>query len=151
MAIAYSATTMACTFLMDADGVCRRVLMKRERRTDATLGGRTRSQAAKRCIGAQYVAHAAPDGYTLLVASNGPMTINPFVQAHLGYDPLKDFAAVALTSYVPHVLIVSNNLQAKSVADFIALSKRAPITIATSEPTGVDSSTTPSAASLSPR
>src|SRR5580704_8745516 len=83
-------------------------------------------------IGAQYVAHAAPDGYTLLVASNGPMTINPFVQAHLGYDPLKDFAAVALTSYVPHVLIVSNNLQAKSVADFIALSKRAPITIATS-------------------
>jgi len=89
-------------------------------------------------IGAQYVAHAAPDGYTLLVASNGPMTVNPFVQAHLGYDPLKDFAAVALTSYVPHALIVSNNLQAKSVADFIALSKRAPITIATS---GVGSAT----------
>ena len=78
------------------------------------------------------------DGYTLLVASNGPMTVNPFVQAHLGYDPLKDFAAVALTSYVPHALIVSNNLQAKSVADFIALSKRAPITIATS---GVGSAT----------
>jgi tripartite-type tricarboxylate transporter receptor subunit TctC len=83
-------------------------------------------------IGAQYVAHAAGDGYTLLVASNGPMTINPFVQAHLGYDPLTDFAAVALTSYVPHVLLVSNQLGAKNVADFIALSKKAPITIATS-------------------
>jgi tripartite-type tricarboxylate transporter receptor subunit TctC len=83
-------------------------------------------------IGAQMVARAEPDGYTLLVASNGPMTINPFVQAHLGYDPLKDFAAVALTSYVPHVLILSNRVEAKTVADFIALSKRAPITIATS-------------------
>jgi len=83
-------------------------------------------------IGAQMVAHAAPDGYTLLVASNGPMTVNPFVQAHLGYDPLKDFAAVALTSYVPHVLIMSNKVEAKTVADLIALSKKAPITIATS-------------------
>src|SRR6202023_1029148 len=58
--------------------------------------------------------------------------IVPFVQAHLGYDPLKDFAAVALTSYVPHVLIMSNKVEAKTVADLIALSKKAPITIATS-------------------
>jgi tripartite-type tricarboxylate transporter receptor subunit TctC len=89
-------------------------------------------------IGAQMVARAEPDGYTLLVASNGPMTINPFVQAHLGYDPLKDFAAVALTSYVPHVLILSNKVEAKTVADFIALSKKAPFTIATS---GIGSAT----------
>jgi tripartite-type tricarboxylate transporter receptor subunit TctC len=54
------------------------------------------------------------------------------VQAHLGYDPLKDFAAVALTSYVPHVLILSNKMEAKTIADFIALSKKAAITIATS-------------------
>ena len=44
-------------------------------------------------IGAEAVARAAPDGYTLLVGSNGPLTVNPFVQAKLGYDPLKDFAA----------------------------------------------------------
>lgn len=56
MTIAYAATTMACTFLLDADGICQRVVMKRERRADATLGGRTRNEAAKRCIGAQYVA-----------------------------------------------------------------------------------------------
>ena len=83
-------------------------------------------------IGAQVVAHAAPDGYTLLVASNGPMTINPLVQAHLGYDPLNDLAPVALTSYVPHALLLSNKIAVKSVADFIAESKKRPITIATS-------------------
>ena len=56
-AVAYAATTEGCTFLLDEDGVCRRVLLRHERRaTDATLGGRTRSQAARRCIGAQYVA-----------------------------------------------------------------------------------------------
>ena len=56
MSVAYAATTEGCTFLLDEDGVCRRVLLRHERRTDATLGGRTRSQAARRCIGAQYVA-----------------------------------------------------------------------------------------------
>ena len=54
-------------------------------------------------IGAEAVARATPDGYTLFVGSNGPLTVNPFVQAKLAYDPLKDFAPVALTSYVPHV------------------------------------------------
>jgi hypothetical protein len=55
--IAYSATTEGCTFLLDEEGVCRRVVLRHERRSaDATIGGRTRTQAARRCIGAQYVA-----------------------------------------------------------------------------------------------
>src|SRR3954454_1212479 len=83
-------------------------------------------------IGAAEVARAAPDGYTLLVGSNGPLTVNPFVQAKLGYDPLKDLAAVGLTSYVPHALIVSNKVEAKTFADVLALSKKAPVTVATS-------------------
>jgi tripartite-type tricarboxylate transporter receptor subunit TctC len=83
-------------------------------------------------IGAEFVARAMPDGYTLLVASNGPMTVNPFVQAKLGYDPLKDFAPVALTSYVPHALVMSNKSGAKSIPDVIALSKQASVTIASS-------------------
>ncbi|MGH6728249.1 MAG: Bug family tripartite tricarboxylate transporter substrate binding protein [Pseudolabrys sp.] len=83
-------------------------------------------------IGALAVAKAEPDGYTLLVGSNGPLTVNPFVHANLGYDPLKDFAPVALTSYVPHALILSNNVAAKNIAELIALSKKAPVTIATS-------------------
>jgi hypothetical protein len=55
--IAYSAATEGCTFLLDEDGVCRRVVLRHERLSaDATIGGRTRTQAARRCIGAQYVA-----------------------------------------------------------------------------------------------
>ncbi len=83
-------------------------------------------------IGAEFVAHARPDGYTLLVGSNGPLTINPLMHAHLGYDPLKDFVAVALTSYVPHALIMANKVTVKSIAELIALSKNKPVTIATS-------------------
>ncbi|HXX07493.1 MAG TPA: tripartite tricarboxylate transporter substrate binding protein [Pseudolabrys sp.] len=89
-------------------------------------------------IGAEAVARATSDGYTLLVGSNGPLTVNPFVQAKLGYDPLKDFAPIALTSYVPHVIILSNKMEAKAVADLIAQSKKAQISIATS---GVGSAT----------
>jgi tripartite-type tricarboxylate transporter receptor subunit TctC len=89
-------------------------------------------------IGAEAVAKSPPDGYTLLVASNGPMTVNPFVQAKLGYDPLKDFVAVALTSYVPHCLAVHPDVPAKTVGELIAMSKEKPVNIATS---GVGSAT----------
>jgi tripartite-type tricarboxylate transporter receptor subunit TctC len=83
-------------------------------------------------IGAEAVAKADPDGYTLLVASNGPMTVNPFVQAKLGYDPLKDFAAVALTSYVPHCIALNPGVAAKTMPELVALSKTSPVNIATS-------------------
>jgi tripartite-type tricarboxylate transporter receptor subunit TctC len=83
-------------------------------------------------LGAQIVAKATPDGYTLLVGSNGPLTVNPFVNANLGYDPLKDFIAVALTSYVPHALILANKVEVKTVQDFIAASKKQAMNIATS-------------------
>jgi tripartite-type tricarboxylate transporter receptor subunit TctC len=89
-------------------------------------------------IGAEAVARSAPDGYTLLVGSNGPLTVNPFVQAKLGYDPLKDFAPVALTSYVPHVIILNSKVDAKNIAELMLLSKKAQISIATS---GVGSAT----------
>jgi tripartite-type tricarboxylate transporter receptor subunit TctC len=89
-------------------------------------------------IGAEAVARSAPDGYTLLVGSNGPLTVNPLIQAKLGYDPLKDLAPVALTSYVPHVIILNSKVEANNIAELIALSKRAQISIATS---GVGSAT----------
>jgi tripartite-type tricarboxylate transporter receptor subunit TctC len=89
-------------------------------------------------IGAEYVAHSAPDGYTLLVGSNGPLTVNPFLHAHLGYDPLTDFVPISLTSYVPHALIMSNKVEAKTLADVIAMSKKSSVTVATS---GVGSAT----------
>jgi len=89
-------------------------------------------------IGAEAVARATPDGYTLFVGSNGPLTVNPFVQAKLPYDPLKDFAPIALTSYVPHALILSNKVEAKTVPDLVAQSKKEQISVATS---GVGSAT----------
>ena len=60
------------------------------------------------------------------------------MQAKLGYDPLKDFAPVALTSYVPHVIILNNKVAAKTLPELIALSKKEQISIATS---GVGSAT----------
>lgn len=89
-------------------------------------------------IGAEAVARSAPDGYTLFVGSNGPLTVNPFVQAKLPYDPLKDFTPVALTSYVPHCIILSNKVAAKTLPDLIAMSKKEQLSIATS---GVGSAT----------
>ena len=89
-------------------------------------------------IGAEAVARATPDGYTLLVGSNGPLTVNPFVQAKLGYDPLKDFAPIALTSYAPHALILANKVAAKTLPELIAASKKEQISVATS---GVGSAT----------
>jgi len=84
------------------------------------------------------VARAAPDGYTLFVGSNGPLTVNPFIQAKLPYDPLKDFAPIALTSYVPHAIILANKVEAKTLNELVAMSKKEQISIATS---GVGSAT----------
>src|SRR5262249_56229202 len=66
------------------------------------------------------------------------VTVNPFVQGKRGYDPIKDFGPVALTSYVPHVIILNNKVEAKNIAELIALSKKAQLSIATS---GVGSAT----------
>lgn len=73
-------------------------------------------------VGAEQVARAEPDGYTLLTGSNGPLTVNPFVQAKMSYDPLKDLAPVGLTSLVPHALAVHPSVAAKDLQELIKLS-----------------------------
>src|SRR6187397_2057142 len=83
-------------------------------------------------LGAEMAARAAPDGYTLLTGSNGPLTVNPFVQAKLNYDPLKDFVAVGLANLAPHSIALHNSVQVKDVAELIALSKQKQITLGTS-------------------
>jgi tripartite-type tricarboxylate transporter receptor subunit TctC len=88
--------------------------------------------------GAAAVAQGPADGYTLLVGSNGPLTINPFVQTKLAYRPLDDFAPIALVGAVPHVLVATQNLPAKTLEDLVGLSKRQFVGCATS---GVGSST----------
>ena len=83
-------------------------------------------------LGAAAVATSAPDGYTLLTGSNGPLTVNPFVQAKLNYDPLKDFVAIGLANLAPHSIVLHNSVQVKTVAELIALSKQKQITLGTS-------------------
>jgi tripartite-type tricarboxylate transporter receptor subunit TctC len=77
-------------------------------------------------------AKAAPDGYTLFLGSNGPLTVNPFVQAKLNYDPLKDFMPVGLANLAPHCLAVNADVKAKTIPEFIALSKATPASLGTS-------------------
>ena len=83
-------------------------------------------------IGAAAVATAAADGYTLFTGSNGPLTVNPFVQAKLPYDPLKDFVAIGLANLAPHCIVLNDSVPAKSVHDLVELSKKQQITLATS-------------------
>ncbi len=76
-------------------------------------------------VGTELVARAAPDGYTLLIGSNGALTINPQTM-RVPYDPLRDFAPVSLGFRTPNVLVVGRNFPAQNLADFIAYAKAHP-------------------------
>ena len=76
-------------------------------------------------VGSEYVAKAAPDGYTLLVATNGPQAIAPSV-FKLNYDNQKDLMPVAMIANVPYMLMIHPSLPAKNVKEFIALAKARP-------------------------
>jgi tripartite-type tricarboxylate transporter receptor subunit TctC len=77
-------------------------------------------------IGADFVAKSAPDGYTLVMGAIATHAINPALYAKLPYDPVRDFRHVALLVQVPNVLIVNNELQARTVAELVALAKGQP-------------------------
>ena len=77
-------------------------------------------------VAAQQVARVRPDGYTILLGSNGPLAINPAVQANLGYDPLRDFAPIGLFVRTPMAITVHRNLPPRSVAELVAYSRATP-------------------------
>lgn len=77
-------------------------------------------------IGTRQVAKAEPDGYTLMLAHTGTISINPSLYANAGYDPRKDFAPVGLIGSMPVALIAHPSFPAKTVADVIAIAKREP-------------------------
>ena len=77
-------------------------------------------------IGAELVARAAPDGYTLLMGTVGTHAINPSLYAKMPYDHVKDFVPVILVAGVPNVLVVNPGLPVNSVAELIAYAKANP-------------------------
>ena len=77
-------------------------------------------------IGVDAIAKAAPDGYTVGIATTGPLAINPHLMAKMPYDPLKDVAPVVLLAVGPNVLVVHPSVPAKSIGELIALAKAKP-------------------------
>jgi len=78
-------------------------------------------------IGAAAVAKAPPDGYTLMVASVGPVTINPAVYgAKLGFDPLKDFTPITQIANTTSVIIMHPSVPVKTLAQLITFAKARP-------------------------
>jgi tripartite-type tricarboxylate transporter receptor subunit TctC len=76
--------------------------------------------------GAEAVAKAEPDGYTLLFTAPGPLTVNQTLYSKLAYDPASDFAPIALFAVSPIVLMVHPAVPARSVAELIALAREKP-------------------------
>jgi tripartite-type tricarboxylate transporter receptor subunit TctC len=80
-------------------------------------------------IGAEAAAKAPADGYTLFVAHDGTMAMNPVVYPDLRYDPRKDFEPVAELSGMPYAVMVHRNVKAKSLVELIAQAKEKPGTL----------------------
>jgi tripartite-type tricarboxylate transporter receptor subunit TctC len=77
-------------------------------------------------IGTEAAAHATPDGYTLYLATDGPLTVAATLNGHVPYDWKRDFAPVSMITVGYQVLIVDQNLPVRTLADFIALAKAKP-------------------------
>ncbi len=77
-------------------------------------------------IGAESAAHAAPDGYTVLMGTGSTHGINAAIYPKLGYDPVKDFAPISLLTESMLFLVANNDLPVRSVTELIAYAKANP-------------------------
>lgn len=77
-------------------------------------------------LGAEAVAKAEPDGYTILFGTSGPLAINKSLYSKLPYDPLTSFAPVIYIGSLPNVLVVNADIPVKTVAELIAYAKANP-------------------------
>jgi tripartite-type tricarboxylate transporter receptor subunit TctC len=77
-------------------------------------------------IGAEMIAKAAPDGYTVGIVTSSTQAVSVTLSSSLPYDPIRDFTPVVMIASSPYVLVVYPGLPANSVAELIALAKRKP-------------------------
>jgi len=77
-------------------------------------------------IGTDFVAKAAPDGYTLLVTASGPIVVNPTLYANVPYDPVKDFAPISQCAVYQYVLVTLAASPYQSIADIAAAARARP-------------------------
>ena len=77
-------------------------------------------------VGSDYVAKAAPDGYTLLLTSSSTHQVAPVLRKSLPYDANKDFSPIVMVTNSPHVVLVTNSLPVKNLRDFIEYAKAHP-------------------------
>jgi tripartite-type tricarboxylate transporter receptor subunit TctC len=86
--------------------------------------------------GSEHVARSAPDGYTLVMGSSASHSVSVVAMPGLPYDPLRDFAPVALTSVIPNILVVHNSVPARTMEELVTWLRANPGTaIATAGPT----------------
>jgi len=81
---------------------------------------------ANTIIAAQAVAKAAPDGYTLLMAIDGTLVMNPFLYSKLAYDPFKEFAPISLIAQVPSALVGNAKIPVASIKELVDRERAAP-------------------------
>ena len=77
-------------------------------------------------VAAEYVAKAAPDGYTLLMGASGPIAMNPAIYSKLSYSPLRDFVPISMIGSFPLILVVNPALPIRSVGELVAYAKANP-------------------------
>jgi tripartite-type tricarboxylate transporter receptor subunit TctC len=110
------------------DIVARLICQKLSERLGQTIVVENRSGASG-ALASEAVAKAAPDGYTLGMATSTTHVTTAILNAKLPYDPVKDFVPVALIGIVPYVLTVSPNLPARNLSELVALAKAKPRTL----------------------
>jgi len=121
--------TILCPFAPGGgtDVLSRALAQQLEKRLGKTFIVENRTGAGT-VIAAAATAKAEPDGYTLMQATSGTMSMNPTIFKKLPYTPDKDLIPVALVAGVPFVLVVKPDLPVHSIADLVKLAKEKPLT-----------------------
>jgi len=77
-------------------------------------------------VGAESVARAAKDGYTLFLSTPSEVALNPLLYSKMPYEPLRDLAPIALVAIYPNVIVAHNSVPVRNIKDVLALAKRTP-------------------------